>query len=226
MDTPSASPQTSPTADLPDCVELGKWTRIPASPPVSFRPKLKAVDNTESQAIKERGIMTFHAVGCTGCHADQQATTRMAAAMAVQVAHPHRFGGTPTAVPASFLYHLGDVVYKKDDARQIPYLIAGRGDHIPVEKLFRPCHKDQAAERPEERPAVVYPPRPEPPAGDQIEVAAFNDTDFGFLRITLDGGKRRLTGEYFAAFTVPPSPRALSALDDSFTLDLRTHTIR
>src|SRR5260370_31065463 len=34
--------------------------------------------------------------------------------MAVQVAHPLRFGGISEAVPASFLYHLGDVVYKKD----------------------------------------------------------------------------------------------------------------
>src|SRR5262245_9529915 len=88
-------------------------------------------------------VMTFHAVGCMGCHPVQQATTKVAAAMVVKVAHPHRFGGTQTFAPASFLYHLGDVVYKEDDGRQIPYLIAGRGGRIPVEKLSRPCHKDQ-----------------------------------------------------------------------------------
>ena len=80
----------------------------------SLRLELKEVDKQESKAIKEKGVMAFHAVGCTGCHADQQATTQVAAAMAAQVAHPHRFGGAPEAVPPSFLYHLGDVVYKKD----------------------------------------------------------------------------------------------------------------
>jgi hypothetical protein len=443
MDTASASAQPWPTADLPDCVELGEWTKIPTSPPASLRLKLKEAEQSESQAIKQRGLMTFHTVGCTGCHADQQATARVAAAMAVQVAHPHRFGGTPAAVPPSFLYHLGDVVYKKDkdtageqspppppekhhdfarlydiqfyapyaayappifavagnhdgkdrepdgpprksaihhflknfcglndgdppdnqstsrppmaqpypywllqtplayfvglytnvnnagqlddpqadgrpqynwlvqtlteikeaaddravlvmvhyppysaavnflergdpnrgptprpegktleplavllrrafrvsgqypdavfsahahhyqrltythaDGRQVPYLIAGGGGHAPVEKLSRPCAKDQAAEPSEDRPAVVYPPGVEPPAGDRVELAAFNDEDFGFLRVTLDGGKRRLTGEHFAAFNSSASPRALPALDDSFTLDLRTHTLR
>jgi hypothetical protein len=102
------------TSDLPDCVELGVWTEIPRDTPASFRLKFNNLNNQESQTIKERGVLTFHAVGCTGCHADQQATTKVAAAMAVQVTHPHRFGGTPVAAPASFLYHLGDVVYKKD----------------------------------------------------------------------------------------------------------------
>ena len=67
-----------------------------------------------SRLIKRRGVMTFHVVGCTGCHADQQATHQVAAAMAAQVAHPHRMGGTSAAVSASFFYHLGDVVYKHD----------------------------------------------------------------------------------------------------------------
>jgi hypothetical protein len=411
--------------------------------PESFRLKLKDLDNLESQTIKERGVLTFHGVGCSGCHADQQATAKVAAAMAVQVAHPHRFGGTPVAVPASFLYHLGDVVYKKDkdtagdqspplppekhrdfaqlydtqfyapyaaysppifaiagnhdgkdidpdgpprksaihhflknfcglkdgdppdnqsssrppikqpfpywlletplahfvglyanvnnagqldnpmedaqpqydwlvqtlteikeaadgkallllvhyppysaatsflergnpnktntpvppgktlqpiaallqqafrdsgqlpdavlsahahhyqrltytyaDGRQIPYLIAGGGGHIPVEKLSKPCTKGQAAEPLPDHPPVVYPPGSRPPAGDQVELAAFNDNDFGFLRITLDGNQRTLTGEYFTAFTLPPSPNASPARGDSFTLDLRTHTVR
>jgi hypothetical protein len=95
-------------------VELGVWTKVPLPPPASLRLKLKEVDKKGSQAVKERGVMTFHAVGCTGCHADQQATAQVAKAMAAQVDHPHRFGGAPAAAPASFLYHLGDVVYKKD----------------------------------------------------------------------------------------------------------------
>ena len=442
MASPPTSAQTEPAVGFPDCVELGVWTKIPAPLPASFRRKLKEVDRQEAEAIKQRGTMTFHAVGCTGCHADQQATTRVAAAMAVQAAHPHRFGGAPTAVPASFLYHLGDVVYKKDkdtageqspppqthhdfsqlydaqfyapyapyappifavagnhdgkdrdpngpprksaihhflknfcglddgdppdnqssdrpamaqpypywlletplayfvglytnvnnagqldnpeddgrpqydwlvrtlkdikgaadgkavfltvhyppysaaanfrqrgdpnlgptprppgktleplgmllqrafrdggqypdavfsahahhyqrltytyaDGRQIPYLIVGGGGHMPVEKLSKPCLKeDLDAGRVEARPEVVYPDGLSCPPGDRVELAAFNDTDFGFLRATLDGGKHTLTGEYFTAFTSSPSAKAVQALDDSFTLDLRSHTVR
>jgi hypothetical protein len=76
--------------------------------------RLKRIAADVSQAIQDRQTLSFHAVGCTGCHADQQATTQVAEAMAVQAVHPHRFGGTPAAVPIAFLYHLGDVVYKKD----------------------------------------------------------------------------------------------------------------
>jgi hypothetical protein len=442
MDTPIPSAQLS-SKDLPGCVELGVWTKIPVPPPASLRLRLRDVDKKEAEAIKERGVMTFHAVGCTGSHADQQATTHVAAAMAVQVAHPHRFGGAPEAVPASFLYHLGDVVYKKDkdtageqsppppperhrdfaqlydtqlygpytpyappifaiagnhdgkdrepdgptrksgihhflknfcglndgdppdnrsssrppmaqpypywllqtplayfvglytnvnnagqldnpeengqpqydwllrtlaeikeaadgkavflvvhyplysaatnflergdpslgptprppgktlkplgsllqrafrdsgqfpdavlsahahhyqrltythaDGRQIPYLIVGGGGHIPVEKLSKPCATGQDAGRAEPHPQLVFPLGLSLPAGDRAELAAFNDRDFGFLRLTLDHTRRRLTGEYFTAFTLDPSPGALPALADSFTLDLSAHTVR
>ena len=113
MTPPSPDVQPSP-GTLPDCVELGIWTKIPVPPPQSLRLELKEVDKKESHALENREVMTFHAVGCTGCHADQQVTTRVAGLMAEQVDDPHRFGGTPAAVSASFLYHLGDVVYKKD----------------------------------------------------------------------------------------------------------------
>jgi acid phosphatase type 7 len=431
----------SPT-DLPDCVELGIWTPIPVPVPSSLRLKLKNVDMKASQTIKEMGAMTFHAVGCTGCHADQQATTQVAAALAVQAAHPHRFGGAAEALPSSFLYHLGDVVYRKDkdtageqsppppekhqdfaqlydnqfyapyaaypapifaiagnhdgknrepdgptrksgihhflknfcglddgdppdnnssnrprmaqpypywlletppayfiglyanvnnagqldnpeaaeqpqyewlvrtladikeaadgkavilavhypaysaattfrergnpnlgptprppgktleplgsvlqrafrdsrqypdvalsahahnyqrlsytyaDGRQIPYLIVGGGGHIPVEKLAKPCVRTQVAESAGTRPDVVFPPGLSVPAGDRVELAAFNDTDFGFLRVTLDQKKRSLTGEYFKAFASNPSPNTSPSLVDSFTLDLNSHRVR
>ena len=64
--------------------------------------------------IKAAGVMTFHAVGCTGCRDGQGVTAKVADAMVAQVDHPHRWGGTGTATGTSFLYHLGDVVYKKD----------------------------------------------------------------------------------------------------------------
>jgi acid phosphatase type 7 len=443
MDTQPTSAATELTADWPDCVELGVWTKIPLPPPTSLRLKLKEVAKKESQTIEARGVMTFHAVGCTGCHADQMATTQMATAMAVQVDHPHRFGGAPAAVPASFLYHLGDVVYKKDkdtageqspppppekhhdfarlydtqfyapyaayvppifavagnhdgkdqdsdgptrksaihhflknfcgledgdpsdntssrrlpmtqpypywlletplayfvglytnvnnagqldnpeknerpqydwlvgtlkgikeaadgkavllavhyppysaaanfqergdpnlgptprppgksleplgillqrafrdsgqypdavlsahahhyqrltytyaDGRQIPFVVVGGGGHIPVEKLTKPCAKDQNTGNSGARPEVVYPPGLTLSGGDRLELAAFNDQDFGFLRVTLDASKHSLTGEYFAAANSPSPSKALPAVDDSFTLDLRSRTVR
>jgi acid phosphatase type 7 len=439
----SSTVSVNPATDWPDCVEMGVWTSIPSSAPDSLRLKLKEVDEAASQAIKDRNVMTFHAVGCTGCHADQQATGRVAAAMAVQVHHPQRFGGSATAVPASFMYHLGDVVYKKDkdtagdqsptadiekhhdfaqlydtqfygpyavyttpifaiagnhdgknqdpegpnrksgihhflknfcglkdndpsdnmssgrapmtqpypywllqtplayfiglytnvnnagqldnpvenarpqydwlvqslkdiktagdgravflmahypaysaamnfkergdpnlgptprspgksleplgvllqqafresgqfpdavfsahahhyqrltctyaDGRQIPFLIAGGGGHSPVEKLAKPClKKDQDAALSGARPPVVFPDGMKMPVGAGVELTAFNEEDFGFLRITVDGNKRRLTGEYFSASGLSSSAVQLPALTDSFTLDLASHTM-
>jgi hypothetical protein len=64
------------------------------------------------------------------------------------------------------------------------------------------------------------------PAEDRIALAAFDDQDFGFLRITLDASKHTLTGEYFTVSNEPAAPKALAALNDSFVLDLRSHTVR
>jgi hypothetical protein len=420
---------------------MGVWTKIPIPPPTSLRFRLKDVDRLESRKIKTRQVLTFHAVGCTGYHADQQFTAKVAAAMAVQVAHPHRYGGTPAVAPASFLYHLGDVVYKKDkdtaadqspppehhhdfaelydrqfyapyaayqppifavpgnhdgkdrdptgplrksaihhflknfcgledgdlpdnqtsdrppmmqpypywllrtplayfiglytnvnnagqldnpeeddqpqyqwlvrtlqdirkaedervvflvvhyppysaavnfrergnpnlgptprpphktleplgnllqqafresrrwpdivlsahahlyqrltytcaDGRQIPYLIAGSGGHGPVERLTRPCGRNQSGGPADQPPAVVFPPGLSLPADDRVDVAAFNDQDFGFLRITVDGTKRRLIGEFFRVSGSSNSSGPLPGVVDSFTLDLRSHILR
>jgi hypothetical protein len=439
MNAPSPVELTGSTPSLPDCVELGVWTAIPISPPASLQLSLKEVDEKESRAVKKRGVMTFHTVGCTGCHADQQATTRVAEVMAGQVDHPHRLGGTATAAPASFLYHLGDVVYKKDkdtageqspppekhhdfgqlydtqfyrcyaaytppifaiagnhdgkdkdpegperksaiqhflknfcglddgdpadnhstdrrpgkqpypywllrtplayfiglytnvnnagqlddpqgdqrpqydwlvqtlkdireaadgralfltvhyppcsaavnfpergnpnlgptprppgktlepismalqrafqesqlypdvvlsahahlyerltwthaDGSQIPYLIVGAGGHAPVEKLSKPCARTDPETAPPALGPVSLPDWLSLPAGDRVELAAFNDEEFGFLRLTLDSNHKKLTGEYFAAFA--PSPgRPLPTLADSFQLDLLAHKL-
>ncbi len=435
----------TPDGTFPDCVELGVWTTVPQPPPASLSLKLKEVSQLASQAIKSAGVMTFHAVGCSGCRDDQTATSKVADAMAVQVDDPHRFGGATTAVAASFLYHLGDVVYKKDkenaeeepddsaeesagdrtdfadfydtqfyqpyqnykppifalagnhdgkdkpgdklrksaihrflknfcglnddspsdnkssdrppmkqpypywlletplayfiglytnvanagqlddpagddhpqfdwlvqtlkaiktsadgravllalhyppysaatnflergnpntgpsapagktleplgmqlqqafqisgqfpdavlsahahlyqrltytyaDGRQVPYLIAGGGGHVPVEKLAKPCARSQ--QEPSASDAdlpVVCPPGLVIAAGDKVELSTFNDQAFGFLRLTLDNNAHTLMGEYFAAFSMAASANTLPTIDDSFTLDLRSHKVR
>jgi hypothetical protein len=440
MDTSAATEPTEQPTRLPDCVELGEWTKIPVPPHQAFRLRFKDIDPARHRAIRKTKVLTFHAVGCTGCHANQQTTTHVAQVMAAHVDHPHRFGGVRAAERAAFLYHLGDVVYKHDkdtvgeqsvlspadqqkdfgllynaqfyapyaeyappifaiagnhdgkdkvpdgparksaihhflknfcglsdgeppdnqsserrpgrqpypywvlqtpvafivglytnvnnagqldnpqddarpqfdwlvrtlkklrrarsdkavlvalhyppysaavnflqrgnpnlgptprpagkqlqplgmllqeafrasgqypdavlsahahlyqrllhthgDGRQIPYLIAGAGGHAPVEKLSKPCAKDQEAANSPTHPEVVHPDGLTLPAPDRVELAAYNDTDFGFLRITVDGKKHTLTGEYF---TVASQPGAVPSLFDSFTLDLKTHKLR
>jgi hypothetical protein len=56
--------------------------------------------------------------------------------------------------------------------------------------------------------------------------AAHNDQAFGFLRLTVDGNKQRLTGEYFTVAAADASAEAEAGVADSFSLDLRTHCLR
>jgi hypothetical protein len=101
----------------PPCVEHGVWSPIPVKPPNdSLDMKLKDVDPEQSSAIKERGVLSFHAVGCSGDFNQHHAGLAVANAMAAQISKPDSFGGSATAVGASFLFHLGDVVYKDEDS--------------------------------------------------------------------------------------------------------------
>jgi acid phosphatase type 7 len=112
---PSTATSGTPPA-YPACVEHGVWVPIPVDPPSgSHRLKLKDIDPDESHAVKQRGVLSFHAVGCSGHFKDHLPGQRVAKAMAAQISNPHANGGSSTAVGASFLFHLGDVVYKDED---------------------------------------------------------------------------------------------------------------
>jgi len=113
LQVPTASGGALPS--YPACVEHGVWSPIPVPPVGSQHLKLKDVVADESHAIRERGLMTFHAVGCSGHFKEPVPGSRVATAMAAQIANPHANGGNSAAVGASFLFHLGDVVYKDDD---------------------------------------------------------------------------------------------------------------
>jgi hypothetical protein len=105
----------APVSD-PSCVEHGVWSPIPVGPPGgAHRLKLKDVDGAEAQAIRERGVISFHAVGCSGNFKDHLPGSMVAKAMAAQINHPRVYAGSPAAVGASFLFHLGDLVYKDED---------------------------------------------------------------------------------------------------------------
>src|SRR3974390_3123145 len=115
---PSQPPTVSggATPSYPPCVEHGIWTPIPAPPPSgAHRITLKDIDPDESRAVKQRGVMTFHTVGCTGDFKDHVPGLQVAKAMAAKISDPRAGGGSSAAVTASFLFHLGDLVYKDED---------------------------------------------------------------------------------------------------------------
>lgn len=416
----------------PACVEHGVWTSIPVDPPSgSHRLTLKEIDPDEAHAVKERGVLSFHAVGCSGDFKDHLPGLQVAKAMAAQISNPRVSGGSSRAVGTSFLFHLGDVVYKDEDPSdpegkdqaamynsqfyaqftgydrnifaisgnhdgkssdhakksailhflqnfcdskrkaspdnqtdrrltmtqpypywlfetavayvvglytndinggqlddpmsidnpqyqwlvktlksikdaangkvvflalhyspysgaanfaergdpnlgptprrpppagvlqplsnvlqqafhesaqypdvvisahahlyqritytyangwQIPYLIAGSGGHAPVEKLSKTCAGDTVT-LPNLPSDVVLPSGSALPKGDSAKVVAYNDQEFGFLRLTVDINDKTVIGEFFAAHDQSNPSAALPALRDSFTLHLQKHTI-
>jgi hypothetical protein len=429
---PAATGDQTPT--YPACVEHGVWVPIPLKPPKDGQHlKLKDIDANESHAIRERGVMTFHAVGCTGDFTNHLPGSQVAKAMAGQIHSPDANGGNPAAVGASFLFHLGDLVYKDEDPAdpegkdqttmynsqfyaqfadygreifalagnhdgktsahtkksailhflenfcdskrqrspdnqtakskrltmiqpypywlfetplcyfvalytndinggqlddpmetsspqydwlvqtlkgikkaadgkviflalhyppysgaanftergdpnlgptprrpppagallplgnilqqafhesgqypdvvlsahahlyqritytyakgwQIPYLVVGAGGHGPIEKLSKTCAGENVT-LPSLPFDVIQPPGLALPKGDSVQVAEYNDNDFGFLRLTVDNNQRTVTGEFFAAFNESNPGAGVPAVADTFTLHLDKHVI-
>jgi hypothetical protein len=109
------------------------------------------------------------------------------------------------------------------DGRQVPYLIAGSGGHVPVENLWALCGGGASAPRPLPFDAVL-PPGLSLLPGQRVQVVSYWDEtrggDYGFLRLTITPGPpRTLHGEFFAAY---PGPLTLR---DAFRLDLDTHRV-
>jgi hypothetical protein len=112
--------QVGTPAPTPPCVEHGLWTPLTVPPPSgrlkAFTLRLKDVHRRETRRIKAAGAMTFHMVGCTGCFNDHMPQHSVARVMAAQVRERGTVGcDDPMIQRASFLYHLGDVVYKDED---------------------------------------------------------------------------------------------------------------
>jgi hypothetical protein len=126
------------------CVEHGVWTPLPAAPPQhlwAFTLRLKEAHPHAHAEVRSTGVLTFHMVGCTG-DADQHAPQRsVARAMAAQVRDPGPLGLPPDEVRrASFLYHLGDVVYKDEAAHGN----AGDDQHTLYRRQFYEPYADYA----------------------------------------------------------------------------------
>jgi hypothetical protein len=116
FDMPDQSPTPADPSSYPPCVEHGVWTPIPRDlPGDAHHIKLKDLDPDESHRIRQTGVLSFHTVGCSGHFGNHVPGLEVAKAMAAQVSDPNVGGGRRNAAPASFLFHLGDVVYKDED---------------------------------------------------------------------------------------------------------------
>jgi hypothetical protein len=96
--------------------------------------------------------------------------------------------------------------------QQIPYLVAGAGGyaHQP-----RAMHKLQT--NPKDNSSIKTPFKTTEP---HVALASYNDTDPGFLRITIND--HTLVGEYFI---VPFAGSPPDAPVDRFTLNWKTHKV-
>ncbi len=111
--------QSPVDGDSLKCVEHHVWTPLPMPPPKrrqAFTLRLREVDARAHDRIKAAGTMTFHMVGCAGDYRQHEPQRRVARAMAAQLHDPDSAEGPGES--AAFLYHLGDVVYKDEDAQE------------------------------------------------------------------------------------------------------------
>jgi hypothetical protein len=133
-------------------------------------------------------------------------------------------GQYPDIVLSAHAHHYQRITYTQDGGRQIPFLIAGSGGHDPVEKLSKTCSggTDPLPDLPFD---TVQPPAIAMPKGDSVKVVAYNDDDFGFLRITVDANDKSSLASFFRHITNPIQKARLPKLWDSFVLDLEKHKV-
>jgi predicted phosphodiesterase len=107
----------------------------------------------------------------------------------------------------------------KADGRQIPYLVAGNGGYYNLSKL----KTDSAGKKP--TPGQQSEPDGQ---GNTITLEQFNDTNFGFLRITASAATivvQALTVSSAQATTTPTEPVPAPVVIDRFTVNLSSHTV-
>jgi hypothetical protein len=133
-------------------------------------------------------------------------------------------GQYPDAVFSAHAHHYQRLTYTQASGRQIPYLIVGSGGHSPIESLACSC-EGELGPAPTTPCATVLPRGLKLPDGASAQLMAYNNLDFGFLRLTLDASKKQLIGEFFAAFSESRDSARLPELCDSFCLDLEEHRV-
>jgi hypothetical protein len=125
-------------------------------------------------------------------------------------------GQRPDAIVSAHAHLYQRLTYHYADGWELPCLIVGSGGHAPIESLGTRC--DGTTARPKQAPFdAVLPPGVALPSGEQVRVAAYNSSSFGFMRLTV--ATNTLVGEFFAVDGERP------ALTDAFRLDLGTHRL-
>jgi Calcineurin-like phosphoesterase len=143
--------------------------------------------------------------------------------LAVTLQHAYQQAGFyPDLVISAHAHLYQRITYTYTGGHQIPYLICGASGHWPIENIAEGCDKSPGP-KPTPPSPVVLPRGVVLPPGDLAVVASFNDTDFGFLRITIDLANTVIAGEFFA---VDVKDDSSPKLFDSFRLDLQSHKLR
>jgi hypothetical protein len=101
------------------------------------------------------------------------------------------------------------------DGRQIPYVVAGAGGYANTTKLMHQLQLDKARK-------PIPTGHPFQTTETDVVLNAYNTTDPGFLRLTVDDKKKTLVGEYFL---VPFDGNPPSKPSDTFTLNWQTHKL-
>jgi hypothetical protein len=106
----------------------------------------------------------------------------------------------------------------KSDGRQIPYVVAGNGGYYNLSKL----KTNAAGAKP--TPGTQTEPDGQ---GNTLTLEQFNDSDFGFLRITAEAGSIGVEALSVQVNTTTSTstPIPAPAVIDSFTVELGTHVV-
>ncbi len=112
-----AVPTALPPPSAASCAENGVWTGVPDFIPAPDPDAIEKYTLTLEEVAAPRPnnnpqTLTFHATGCSASFDEHTAQQAVAAAMTTQLTDPTSGHINTPAVPASFLYLLGDVVYK------------------------------------------------------------------------------------------------------------------
>jgi len=112
----------------------------------------------------------------------------------------------PHAVLAGHAHNYQRFTRHRSDGTEIPYIVCGNGGHN-VQKLY-------PKGGPLRTPQIVQTPEGD---DDQVTLENYDDTDYGYLRITVD--PRQLRIEYHPASDADQAKTP----DDSVTIDLASH---
>jgi hypothetical protein len=106
--------------------------------------------------------------------------------------------------------HLYERYTRTVGGKQIPYVVAGVGGYYDLPGL-KPAKTRPAA--------PVFPASGTDASGNPLRLEIYNDSTFGFLRITISPAS--ITGEFVTVDTASGK----TASGDSFTVDLKANTI-